>query len=210
MATNEVFLSGLWKAETCIPACVRERDMFLFCDWHQEEGYMNDGVREGVGLGGTCGADPSLRPPFFLWEVNWLGQWKQEVGPSVWLEHTAANIRLLNTHMHTHTNNVQPQSRPRFLRSAKRTPLYYSPQGNGVRQGAGLSSSSLQSERGLRRGNRNQAAVDMEPQRREQRHNHRQVHNQCKQQHWTLFETGKVEGHECKHTAAVFTGPSAE
>lgn len=79
--------------------------------------------------GGHLGSHRSPSPSSLLSLGSKLGQWKQEVGPTVWLKHTAANIRLSHTHTHT-------QPSPCFLQSTVRTPLYYNPQGNRVNKRA--------------------------------------------------------------------------
>lgn len=54
--------------------------------------------RRSVVVGGLWRCCPSTLLPFSLGSK--LGQWKQEVGPTVWLKNTAAKIRLVHTHTH--------------------------------------------------------------------------------------------------------------
>lgn len=107
----------------------------LCCSEHgQHSRKMND----NRSYGGAPGEPYFSSPSSFLSLGSKLGQWKQEVGPTVWLQRTAPIFR--RTHIHKH---AQPS--PRFLQPIQRTPLYYSPQANRVKKRASLSSSSIPS-----------------------------------------------------------------
>lgn len=57
----------------------------------------------------VLGWDPSAPPPSLPLSLgSKLGQWKQEVGPTVWLKNTAANIRIV----HRHTCGAPPPFPP--------------------------------------------------------------------------------------------------
>ncbi len=105
----------------------------LYCEWHTVYGHNSRQMNHNRSCRGAPG-EPSLS--LFPSLGCKLGQWKQEVGPTVWLKHTAANIRLIHTQIYT-------RPCPRFLRSTQRTPLYNSRQGNRVERRAGRSSSSI-------------------------------------------------------------------